>query len=109
MADTEGAEPAFEGLIRFIQEHRGVDFRGYKRASLRRRVARRMEEAGAEGFAAYHALLEADPQEIAALLRSEEHTSELQSRHYLVCRLLLEKTQQNYNGATIVNLFFRVT
>src|SRR5438445_9944287 len=27
----------------------------------------------------------------AALLRSEEHTSELQSRQYLVCRLLLEK------------------
>src|SRR3712207_8934343 len=30
--------------------------------------------------------------EIAArALRSEEHTSELQSRQYLVCRLLLEK------------------
>src|SRR3712207_8351773 len=27
----------------------------------------------------------------AAFLRSEEHTSELQSRQYLVCRLLLEK------------------
>src|SRR3712207_8138549 len=27
-------------------------------------------------------------------LRSEEHTSELQSRQYLVCRLLLEKKQQ---------------
>src|SRR5438445_1885695 len=26
-----------------------------------------------------------------ALCRSEEHTSELQSRQYLVCRLLLEK------------------
>src|SRR3712207_8573867 len=26
-------------------------------------------------------------------LRSEEHTSELQSRQYLVCRLLLEKTK----------------
>src|SRR3712207_6850147 len=26
-----------------------------------------------------------------ATLRSEEHTSELQSRQYLVCRLLLEK------------------
>src|SRR3712207_7386157 len=26
------------------------------------------------------------------LRRSEEHTSELQSRQYLVCRLLLEKT-----------------
>src|SRR3712207_8183336 len=28
-------------------------------------------------------------------LRSEEHTSELQSRQYLVCRLLLEKTKTN--------------
>src|SRR3712207_8458640 len=28
------------------------------------------------------------------LLRSEEHTSELQSRQYLVCRLLLEKKIQ---------------
>src|SRR3712207_8951245 len=28
----------------------------------------------------------------AAPPRSEEHTSELQSRQYLVCRLLLEKT-----------------
>src|SRR3712207_7307033 len=28
---------------------------------------------------------------IAHLPRSEEHTSELQSRQYLVCRLLLEK------------------
>src|SRR3712207_7811608 len=27
----------------------------------------------------------------SSLLRSEEHTSELQSRQYLVCRLLLEK------------------
>src|SRR3712207_6874988 len=29
------------------------------------------------------------------LLRSEEHTSELQSRQYLVCRLLLEKKKSN--------------
>src|SRR3712207_6852241 len=30
--------------------------------------------------------------------RSEEHTSELQSRQYLVCRLLLEKKKKkNYN------------
>src|SRR3712207_8392182 len=28
---------------------------------------------------------------IGSFLRSEEHTSELQSRQYLVCRLLLEK------------------
>src|SRR3712207_7200039 len=29
-------------------------------------------------------------------LRSEEHTSELQSRQYLVCRLLLEKKKKQH-------------
>src|SRR3712207_7931144 len=36
-------------------------------------------------------VLEAD---LGIPLRSEEHTSELQSRQYLVCRLLLEKKKQ---------------
>src|SRR3712207_8620180 len=31
------------------------------------------------------------------VLRSEEHTSELQSRQYLVCRLLLEKKKIHMN------------
>src|SRR5258707_11049862 len=31
-------------------------------------------------------------------LRSEEHTSELQSRQYLVCRLLLEKKKKHNNS-----------
>src|SRR3712207_7166524 len=31
-------------------------------------------------------------------LRSEEHTSELQSRQYLVCRLLLEKKKKSSNN-----------
>src|ERR1035437_8361202 len=31
--------------------------------------------------------------------RSEEHTSELQSRQYLVCRLLLEKTKVTYSAS----------
>src|SRR5258707_7394022 len=33
--------------------------------------------------------------------RSEEHTSELQSRQYLVCRLLLEKKKKNSPYANI--------
>src|SRR5258707_5928977 len=33
-------------------------------------------------------------------LRSEEHTSELQSRQYLVCRLLLEKKKQYHDVAS---------
>src|SRR3712207_7699850 len=35
------------------------------------------------------------------ILRSEEHTSELQSRQYLVCRLLLEKNNILYHPTTI--------
>src|SRR3712207_7641228 len=38
-------------------------------------------------------------------LRSEEHTSELQSRQYLVCRLLLEKkkyTRSTYSHAVYI-------
>src|SRR3712207_8749494 len=33
--------------------------------------------------------------------RSEEHTSELQSRQYLVCRLLLEKKKRIYHAPFI--------
>src|SRR3712207_7086322 len=44
------------------------------------RVRCRHEHVGAE-----------DEQRSRAVVRSEEHTSELQSRQYLVCRLLLEK------------------
>src|SRR3712207_8209607 len=39
------------------------------------------------------------PADVAGADRSEEHTSELQSRQYLVCRLLLEKTKQNFKIA----------
>src|SRR3712207_8976645 len=36
-----------------------------------------------------------DPHPALGQIRSEEHTSELQSRQYLVCRLLLEKKNNN--------------
>src|SRR3712207_7429071 len=35
---------------------------------------------------------------LSVWLRSEEHTSELQSRQYLVCRLLLEKKKNQDKG-----------
>src|SRR3712207_8754225 len=38
-----------------------------------------------------------DPVREAREPRSEEHTSELQSRQYLVCRLLLEKKKKQKN------------
>src|SRR3712207_7292582 len=39
--------------------------------------------------------------------RSEEHTSELQSRQYLVCRLLLEKKKNiNLHFHSLINHYF---
>src|SRR3712207_7840211 len=35
--------------------------------------------------------------------RSEEHTSELQSRQYLVCRLLLEKKKKKCNTSSVLS------
>src|SRR3712207_7934892 len=39
---------------------------------------------------------------LGALDRSEEHTSELQSRQYLVCRLLLEKKKTKLLTAGLI-------
>src|SRR5947209_16803828 len=54
----------------------------------------RAEEIGLRGLAAHHAQKRPWPCGTYGSVeeqRSEEHTSELQSRQYLVCRLLLEK------------------
>src|SRR2546422_2908116 len=46
------------------------------------------------------------PSDDRAHQRSEEHTSELQSRLHLVCRLLLEKKKKKSNSN--IWIFFRV-
>jgi two-component system CheB/CheR fusion protein len=66
----EAEEASFENLIRYIQESRGVDFRGYKRTSLRRRISLRMEHLHLGSFADYHSFLEAHPQEFIDLLNT---------------------------------------
>src|SRR5947209_9868232 len=70
-------------------------------------VERRLaEDAFERGAVAYVGLVEAEVfarevrRDVAAHLRSEEHTSELQSRQYLVCRLLLEKKKMLTRGTT---------
>src|SRR3712207_7080978 len=56
----------------------------------RRRIAERHAVAEDVGAAPDRA----DGAQAALVERSEEHTSELQSRQYLVCRLLLEKKKK---------------
>src|SRR2546429_1593802 len=41
--------------------------------------------------------------------RSEEHTSELQSRLHLVCRLLLEKKKSNHDLVSVLGAMFAAT
>jgi two-component system CheB/CheR fusion protein len=61
---------ALERLIEYIQESRGMDFRGYKQSSLCRRVTARMQQVGSTGFEEYHSRLEADPGEFRDLLNT---------------------------------------
>ncbi|MGR4863941.1 CheR family methyltransferase [Caulobacter sp. LARHSG274] len=70
MAEKAQVDPEFEALLRHIQESRGLDFRGYKRTSLRRRITLRMEALGVEDFAGYQAYLEVHPGEFGDLLNT---------------------------------------
>src|SRR3712207_9008840 len=66
--------------------------------------AQRQQLAADEAYGTLERLLRTaelaghDPEQVltdAVTARSEEHTSELQSRQYLVCRLLLEKKKRH--------------
>src|SRR5687768_1372324 len=48
----------------------------------------------------YKAMIEREKPDILSVARSEEHTSELQSRLHLVCRLLLEKKKRRCGWPT---------
>jgi two-component system CheB/CheR fusion protein len=60
----------FEGLLTYLKEVRGFDFTGYKRATLVRRVQRRMHDTGDADFPQYRDRLEVDPQEFTALFNT---------------------------------------
>src|SRR5258707_7180182 len=68
---------------------RGVHFTTAPR--LKRIRYHSQPEQSAAAAAATQSAGSTAPAKTGMLLRSEEHTSELQSRQYLVCRLLLEK------------------
>src|SRR5258707_2268104 len=74
-----------------------ADYRGHEQeteddvdAALQRSLARGFAHRRAHGNG-LHFVVNGGERQSSQALRSEEHTSELQSRQYLVCRLLLEK------------------
>ncbi|HET7363192.1 MAG TPA: CheR family methyltransferase [Burkholderiales bacterium] len=67
---TEMHDPHFETLLEFLQRERGFDFTGYKRPSLARRVARRMEAVGVDDYERYVEYLEVHPEEFVQLFNT---------------------------------------
>ena len=63
-------DDAFEALLSYLKESRGFDFTGYKRASLMRRVRRRMSQIGIEDFGEYIDLLQVNSEEFVALFNT---------------------------------------
>src|SRR3712207_8432017 len=71
--------------------------------SRRPQVALRIEQVAAVAVAARAERRVLEHRVGLAPERSEEHTSELQSRQYLVCRLLLEKKKNNTLSSTLTD------
>src|SRR5215469_11801750 len=59
-----------EELLEYLHERRNFDFRGYKRASLSRRIFKRMQAVHADDYQRYMEILEANPGEFAELFNT---------------------------------------
>ena len=57
----------FDALLEYLKQNRGFDFTGYKRASLTRRIHKRMQEVGVKTYAEFARLLEQNPSEFDQL------------------------------------------
>ncbi|HET9654397.1 MAG TPA: CheR family methyltransferase [Kineosporiaceae bacterium] len=64
------ADPEFEALLQHLKDNRGFDFTGYKRASLTRRVDRRLSALGIGSYAEYLDHLQVSPDEFTALFNT---------------------------------------
>lgn len=65
-----GKNLEFEALLEYIKRSRGFDFTGYKRSTLMRRVNKRMQSVGLEGYSDYLDYLEVHPDEFNHLFNT---------------------------------------
>jgi two-component system, chemotaxis family, CheB/CheR fusion protein len=59
-----------DALLDYLERNRGFDFRGYKRASLMRRIQNRLQMVGMTGFGDYLDYLEVHPEEFPQLFNT---------------------------------------
>jgi two-component system CheB/CheR fusion protein len=64
---TDAPDREFDALLEYLKQTRGFDFNAYKPPSLQRRIVKRMQAVGVQGFANYMDYLEVHPDEFAAL------------------------------------------
>jgi two-component system, chemotaxis family, CheB/CheR fusion protein len=64
------ADRDLDVLLDYLRRSRGFDFTGYKRASLGRRIDKRMQAVGADGYLSYLDHLEVDPDEFTQLFNT---------------------------------------
>jgi two-component system CheB/CheR fusion protein len=69
-APSPDNDQEFETLLDYLKRSRGFDFTGYKRSSLRRRIAKRMQQLQIEAFGDYLDYLEVHPEEFAQLFNT---------------------------------------
>ena len=67
---TKTAGATLDVLLEFVKSTRGFDFTGYKRSSIERRVAKRMQEVGVEAVDDYIDYLELHAEEFAELFNT---------------------------------------
>ena len=67
---SEADNGDLDALLQYLNERRNFDFRGYKRASLIRRIRKRMQTIHTDDYQRYTDILEANPGEFAELFNT---------------------------------------
>ena len=74
MSDAKKSDPAqdheFETLLDYLKGSRGFDFTAYKRASLMRRVTKRLQTVGVTSYSDYQDYLQVHPEEFSHLFNT---------------------------------------
>ena len=67
---VEVRNPVFEQLLQHLLDRRGLDFSGYKRTTVQRRVSKRMEQVSVKSYTDYIEYLDTHPEEFSKLFNT---------------------------------------
>jgi two-component system CheB/CheR fusion protein len=102
-ANSGRSDGELEQLLEYLKGNRGFDFTGYKRASLARRMEKRMQELKIGAYADYVDYLEVHPEEFAVLFNTilinvTSFFRDESAWEYLAAEVLPEVVARKRNG-----------